>query len=298
VNAAVQAAESRCAELAKLEASIGLRCDSAARKLAEAEADERKHAEKLAAAEETYASEPTEKHADAIGKARDALRLAELRVRTPRAEHEAAQAELASWRADVAAAHAATHRAELQHRASLDEYNRRTATSFKTLLAALAAVRNAAADIDHAFDEANAAARELGEPELSVFHRVTPLLRSAAAVHGADGLLNRGNFYKAASTCSSGLVRAIPLPLLDAIEVHARDRGVLRNATNGLLERVLACRTGGEGDELIKEAEKHAAAVTPEPQPADAPPKAAAPPKPVKAAGFVDTLDDVASLFS
>jgi hypothetical protein len=318
VTAAIQAAEARIAELRRLEQQVLARSAAAAIKLAEAEADERKHADLLTGAEEAYSAEPTDSNAAAIGKAREALNLAKLRVRAPRAEHEAAQAALAAWHADVDAAGAAVRRASLEHRASLDMYNRRTAAAFKTLLGALAAVRNAAAEIDQAFEDANAAARELGEAELSVFHRISPLLRSAAAVHGAEGLVNRGNFYKAAGGCAHGLARALPMPLLDAIEVAARDRGVVHgDAAKVLLERVLACRTGGEGDELIKEAEKGAAIAAPAPQPDRSPWLAeqarlrkeggddelrgranseAAPAQGLKAAS-VDTLDDVAHLF-
>jgi hypothetical protein len=268
VKAQIKAAEAHCAELAKLGAKIGSRCEAVARKLAEAEADQRKHADDLAGAEAAYSDEPSDKGAAAVGQAREALRLAELRTNRPRAEHQAAQAEFAAWQSERDAADHELKTARLRHRASVELFRERTAKAFSELLSALTLIPKAAAAIDGAFDDANAAARELGEPELSVFHRVAPLLLSAATVYGASGLVNQGGFYKAASACAHGLAPALVSSLLDTIKARARDGGALPNDVAApLLEQVLACRTAGEGDELIKAAEKRHATAAQETQP-------------------------------
>ena len=262
-SAAVKEAEARCADLAKLEGKLASRCDATTRKLADAKADEQKYAAALRRTEDAYAEEPTDSNVRAIAKAREALDLAKLRVRKPHADYEAAVVEYSTWRADVAAAQKALSEAreavrlaELKQRASVVEFRRRTSTTFASILGAIKTLQDGAAEIDRAFADANAAAREAGEPDLAAFHRVAPILRAAAAQHGASGLVNRGGFYKAARATEHGLCSALSISLLDAIQIHARNGGTIPNDQAApLLERVLDCRTAGEGEALVAAAE-------------------------------------------
>ncbi|MDF3069183.1 MAG: hypothetical protein K0R38_4784 [Polyangiaceae bacterium] len=270
MNPQIKVAEARCAELAKLGSKMAARCEAAARRLGDAEADEAKHAERLSAAEAAYADDPTDKNASAIGKSRDALELARLRSRKPRAEHEAALAARAAWTAEkeaaetaLASAREAARMAELMQRASVVEFRRRTSADFATILDALNDLSAAAARIDQAFAEANTAAREAGERDLGAFHRVAPILRAAVAQYGASGLINQGGFYKAARASEHGLASALSISLLDAIKAHAQNAGVVPNdQAASLLERVFACRTAGEGEALIAAAEAEVRAKT------------------------------------
>lgn len=267
MNAQIKAAEARLDELTRELERIGGRMVEAAEKLEEAEADLRNHSELLDAANQAYSDDPNDGNAAAISKARDALHLASLRRNKPRAEYAALQAEHEACRVEYVAAGLECEKARLRERSSLETYQARTAAPFKTLLAALAAIPAAAAAIDNAFDDANAAARELGQDELSVFHRVAPFLRSAADVHGASGLVSSGNFYRAAGVAAHGLARALSLQLIESITVCARSSGgvVQGAAAEDLLERVLACRTSTLAVAMVLEAEEKAALEAPVP---------------------------------
>ena len=259
--AATRAAEARCADLAKSEGKIRSRAEVAARKLADAEADQRKLSEKFAAAEDAYADDPSTEHVNALGKAREALELAKLRLRKPRAEHEAAQAELTAWQTSRDAAASELKTARLRHEASLELFHERTAEPFKRLIEAREALNAAATEIDRAYSEANAASRELREPGLAQLHLIAPLLDREVARCGsfAAGLLLNGNFMRVTHSFAQGLAAAFATSAaLDALKrfVGTSHHMPERDA-KALLQRVFACRTSAEAEKLVslKEAE-------------------------------------------
>jgi hypothetical protein len=208
----------------------------------------------LTAAEDAYSADPSDRGAKSVRAAREALELAELRVRIPQRAAEAAVRALDAWRAEVAAAETALKQAqrearlaECRTRATLADFNARAAGPRARLMAALAEADAAAGEITSLRDEANEAAAALtaaGEPTsaLGEFHLVASLIMAHAEARpaAAGGLL--AYLGELGWFCQQGQLRSAVRPAIS--ELLEKRRGETPAAYQGVTLKQLRAAFG------------------------------------------------------